>query len=111
MTADVAGIAATIFAPQRPFDAGLTGQGDAFQGGTATQGQAARAAVAAREQGDTPKPVQASPQPTIAITYEQHIRVVKVHDRKAHLIYQVPPKGRVHLLLMEEKAGMLSTIA
>ncbi|MCU0841676.1 MAG: hypothetical protein MUC79_08145 [Thiobacillaceae bacterium] len=59
---------------------------------------AARQAEAAR----APRAENLALEARIKFEYEQSHRVMRVHDSQGVLIYQVPPKGALQLILQEE---------
>lgn len=54
---------------------------------------------------------QSIQQARIRFEYEQAHRVVKVHDSRGVLIYQIPPQGALQLILEEERSARLQETA
>lgn len=73
-----------------------------------TPGQVAGQAKAAKQDAEAPDAARESRTDSLSLearikfAYEQSHRVMQVHDSKGVLIYQVPPKGALQLILQEE---------
>ena len=77
------------------------------KGALRAEAMAARTALngEAREGRDPPRAAQAGGvglETRIRFEYEQAHRVMKVHDSRGVLIYQVPPQGALQLILQAE---------
>lgn len=65
----------------------------------------------ARQPAQKPATQPSNQAHSFTFTYEEGQRVMKVFDSKAVLIYQVPPKGRLQLLLLEQRGDAVQTSA
>ncbi len=77
----------------------------------AQQNQGNRSTRETKQQTHKPVAEQNSHPHSFSFTYQEGERIVKVFDRQSVLIYQVPPKGRLQLLLQEHRADTLKTSA
>lgn len=98
MTPRIEANAAPVLIPHRPLDRGQTPRTD---GPTALPSLGIEGR---RAQPGQPMPTDAprAPQPTTRLEYHPDRSVLKVHDNRGTLIYQIPSAGT--LLLIEQSA-------